>query len=102
MATSKTAVDKTTQDYWTAYFGDYGRLWVREIPRAIKAALVDAGARTAATDAARVTPLGYRVTADRLTLEGRYAAGKTAQLFCAEFTHEGDLVEITALDAPAS
>ena len=114
----KTAVDTTTQDYWTAYFGDYGRLWVRDIPRYIRAA-VEGNLRKAAvvgtpppaTEAeGQVTPLGYAITADRLTLEGRWTGpvrtgrrtAMVAKLFRADFTHDGDLVDLTSLDAPTA
>lgn len=115
---NKTAVDKKTQEYWTTYFGDYGRLWVRDIPRYIRAALTGDLRREAAagtppietTDESRVTPLGYRVTADRLTLEGRWTGvvkqgsrtKRVARLFRADFTHDGDLLDITTLNAPVS
>ena len=36
----RTAVDQTAQDYWKAYFGEYGDQWVREIKRRVKADLV--------------------------------------------------------------
>lgn len=36
----RTAVDQTAEDYWQAYFGEYGGQWVREIKRRVKADLV--------------------------------------------------------------
>lgn len=38
----KQAVDDTAKAYWTAYFGDYGDQWVREIKRRVKADLMRA------------------------------------------------------------
>lgn len=32
--------DSVTRDYWSRYFGDYGKIWVKDIPIKIKAALV--------------------------------------------------------------
>lgn len=40
LAFQRTAVDQTAEDYWKAYFGDYGDQWVREIKRRVKADLV--------------------------------------------------------------
>ena len=112
------AVDKLTQDYWTSYFGDYGKLWVRDIPRYIRAAIQgdlrkQATAGTPPPEAgseSRVTPLGYAITADRLTLEGRWVGNvkqgrriqRVAKLFSATFTHDGELVGLNAITAPAS
>jgi len=31
----KMAVDKATKDYWTKYFGSYGKQWTRNIPRSL-------------------------------------------------------------------
>lgn len=38
----RTAVDQTAEDYWKAYFGEYGDQWVREIKRRVKADVVRA------------------------------------------------------------
>jgi hypothetical protein len=40
LAFQRVAVDQTAEDYWTAYFGDYGEQWVREIKRRVKADFV--------------------------------------------------------------
>lgn len=117
MTTHKEAVDNTASDYWSDYFGDYGELWVRDIPRRIKAKL-EQGHRSAAKAGtppptlgdASISPLGYEITADRVILEGVYngqiKAGRrtanTTQLFRAEFNHQGELTSFEALDAPAA
>lgn len=45
----KEAVDKATSTYWSDYFGEYGKMLVRKIPRKIKAGFEEAyGKRTAA------------------------------------------------------
>lgn len=38
---SKKAVDSVAKDYWTSYYTDsgYGALWVRDIPKRVKASL---------------------------------------------------------------
>lgn len=40
LAFQRVAVDQTAEDYWKAYFGDYGAQWVREIKRRVKADLM--------------------------------------------------------------
>lgn len=35
----KVAVDKATQNYWSDYFSEYGKMWVRDIPRRVKVAM---------------------------------------------------------------
>lgn len=118
MTITKTAVDEVTKSYWTEYFGDYGRQWVREIPRYIRAAIEQDMRKSAAAgeprpftvgDSDRVTPLAYAVSDDRLVLEGRWVGdvqqgrhtNRKACLFRAEFSHDGDLASISTMPAPA-
>ena len=35
----KTAIDQAAKDYWGTYFKEYGKQWVRDIPRRIKTAM---------------------------------------------------------------
>lgn len=116
--TKKTAVDQVAAKYWQDYFGDYGALWVKDVPRYIRAAIEGDLRKAAAvgtpppvvTTDDRVTPLGYAITADRLTLEGNWTGmvrqgrrvTRQARLFAAEFTHDGTLVGLTAKPAPAA
>lgn len=119
MATTKTAVDSKAQDYWTEYFGEYGKQFVREIPRTIKAALLPEFSRQAAKAKQRfdvtsstVVPLGYRVSdKGALSLDGvikvAFQADKgkrrtAARLFVAEFSPGGDLVSIKTQRAPSA
>lgn len=37
---NKVAVDKATQKYWSNYFKEYGKMWVRNIPRRVKTAML--------------------------------------------------------------
>lgn len=95
-------VDKLTKDYWSNYFGDYGKLWVKDIPKRVKAA-VDAkrtaAAGTAPIDAAGdVVPLGYEITAAALTLEGAYRTAAATQLFRATFNADGEITDFALRD----
>ena len=35
----KTALDQAAKNYWSTYFKEYGKQWVRDIPRRIKTAM---------------------------------------------------------------
>jgi hypothetical protein len=85
MALHKKAVDSTAADYWTKYFGDYGRLWVRRIPRKIAVALKD--------KQASIMPLGHAVTDEGVALEGIAKTSKKNHIFCARFDHRGKLIK---------
>lgn len=118
MAHSKTAADSKTEDYWVSYFGEYGKMFVREIPRTIKAALLPDLKRTANSEkrdlqikSSSVVPLGYGVTKDdSLIVEGIVKVSyvdkseiRTAgRLFTAQFTSDGDLVDFDHRAAPVA
>lgn len=96
----KVAADKAAKDYWTKYFKStgYGALWVRDIPRKIKAALAPAvSKKTAGLDEAEVQPIAHVITDDYVMLEGRVRVGKQAHLFAADFDHEGNLKVFTTI-----
>lgn len=112
MTTQRVAVDSTAKEFWESYFGDYGKQWVRDIPRNIRAAMLPHirqaanGKAPPELSAYEVAPFGYAVTADRLQLDGvfrgTYADGtKTARLFRADFNHDGDLIDLTVREARA-
>lgn len=83
------ALDNAAKDYWTAYFGEYGKAWVREIPRRIKAA---AHKKTAQLDEPSVVPAGYTITTDGgLDLEGAIRDASGTRLFSASFDADGNV-----------
>lgn len=113
----KVAADKTTADYWVEYFGDYGRMLTRDIPRVIKAAVLpqlkraaSSGDREFVVTASSVVPMGYRVDEDGgVSLDGILRVAYTtkgqertaARLFCATFSADGELTDIDHRSAPA-
>lgn len=111
MATKK-AVDQTAVDYWTSYFGEYGKQWVRNIPRNVKSAMLSDHRRQARKAGAEivdsaVVPMGYSITADRVILDGVYRGSyddghREAKLFSAQFDHNGKLLALDSRRAPAS
>lgn len=98
----KTAVDAVASAYWTKYFQDtgYGRLWVRKIPRKIKAALAE-NTKTASklpTGEPEFRPIGAVVHDDGVSLEGVASwPDKTARAFVVDFDHDGNVLDFTSL-----
>lgn len=107
--TKKQAVDSTAEAYWNAYFGEYGRAWVRKIPRRIAGVVFSrtagAGQAPVVTDA-RVVPLVHAITKEAVHLEGACIASvdgrRTTRLFSASFDHEGRLLSLDSVLAPAA
>jgi hypothetical protein len=92
MSLTKWAVDSTAKEYWTKYYKEYGKSWVKDIPKRVKRAMAT-NQKVAHADFGVVTPVGTSVTADGVFLEGMFrAAGSGEQfLFYAEFNHEGKI-----------
>lgn len=69
----KTAADKAAKEYWSNYFKEYGQMWVRDIPRRIKTAMVrskDLGVKTAEGN---VAPIAHNVSEDgTLSIEAAF------------------------------
>ena len=109
--TIKQALDSAAIDYWTQYFGEYGKQWVRNIPRNVKSAMVadlrrQAGQDTAEVVNSSVIPLGYAIQADRVVLDGMYRGTysdgrREGKLFQAQFDHDGKLLALKSRRAPA-
>jgi hypothetical protein len=98
---NKTAIDANAETYWIEYFKDtgYGELWVRDIPKRVKAALGNkAGQKTAAAiTASYVSPLATVITTDSVHLEGMVVSASYNRAFSAEFSHEGELLDFVAV-----
>lgn len=118
MAHLKSAADQKAQDYWKKYYGEYGEMLVREMPRVIKAALLPDLKRQATAEKrdlrvldSVVVPLGMgRSASDGVVLDGivRFAYAQSgerreaARLIRAEFSAEGDLLDFHHVGAPAA
>ena len=82
----KVAVDEKAKQYWEQYYKEYGKSWVRDIPRRIKAALADNDMvrNAAAGEDISITPVGVVETDNGLlAIEGTYESGGDVFLFCA-------------------
>lgn len=93
MAFDKWAVDEAAKKYWENYYKEYGKSWVRDIPRRVKKAMVES---KTASDNGIVTPVGKAVSDNGVVLEGMYRTDAGNFLFRADFDHEGN---ITSFDA---
>lgn len=102
MAHQKQALDSAAEQYWTDYFGDYGKAWVKKVPKRVALAVakrVASSAKQPLTHAV-VAPYGYRQREDGgLHFEGAFRgmAGETPSVhraFSAVFDKDGALVEL--------
>lgn len=104
MSLSKVAVDEAAKKYWEEFYKEYGKSWVREIPRKIKTAMAE-GKRVAAADIepGRVFPIARAVTPKGVVLEGLFETQAGAKLvFQAAFDGEGNVVSFSPIELAAS
>lgn len=107
--------DKKTQDYWTSYYGEYGEMLVREIPRLIKAAILPEFRRSASNFQVKqssVIPLGFgELDSGDLRIDGvikiAYTTGsdevkQQSRLFVATVSADGELLDIEHRSAPVA
>ena len=98
----KTAADKATKEYWSAYFKEYGSMWVRDIPRRIKTAMVrtkDLGVKIAE---GHVVPMAHDVSDDGImSIEAAFTGKLDDQdgqvIIVAEFNSEGRMQKFEAV-----
>ena len=92
---SKVALDSVATDYWTKYFGPYGRQWVRDIPKKVKAHVAglnkSAAAEIADDRAYPVRAIAHTINDDGVTLEGAVRTADRDLLFRCEFSHDGQV-----------
>lgn len=93
-------MDKATEEYWSNYFRDYGKMWVRNIPRRIKAAMVrskDIGVKIAE---GHIVPIAYDASDNSLSIEAAFNGkldDKESQVFIvAEFNDQGRMQKFEA------
>lgn len=98
----RVAVDEVAKKYWEDYYMEYGRAWIRDIPRRIKAAVdEERPTRTASTDEGyKVIPLAHKREGSTLTWEGLYSTPSERLLFAADFDLDGNIAAFKPLDLP--
>lgn len=93
MGILKWAVDDAAKKYWSEYYAEYGKTWVRDIPRRVKKAMIE-HAKVASNESnfGIVTPIGTSISADGVKLEGMFrSASGDDFMFYAEFAHDGGI-----------
>jgi hypothetical protein len=94
---AKTAIDSTAKDYWSSYFGPYGKELVRDIKKRVLAALHTAK-RTASADG-EIRPLAFVRMGEGFTIEAAVRSGDQRLLICAALDAQGNVLAIRGLDA---
>lgn len=94
MAINKKAVDSAARKYWSLLFEDYGEQLTRDIPRRIKAALVDGKRVASVDDNATVLPIAHANVDDGMLLEGLYKDATTKLMFLASLDKAGNVTDI--------
>jgi hypothetical protein len=96
----KIALDEAAKKYWKMLFKElgYGEALVRDIPRRIKAALVD-NKKVAGVDASAVIiPVAHAVNGESRVIEGIYSDGSRSKLlFRAALDSRGDVTDIRTI-----
>jgi hypothetical protein len=91
MSLNKNAIDNAAKDYWSKYYGEYGKSWVREIPRKIKTAMSQINKQ--ASDDMVIKPLVSIIEDTGLVLEGICKTSDSMFSFMAEFDNTGKVVD---------
>lgn len=104
MSLVKWAVDEKAKAYWSEFYKEYGKSWVRDIPRKVKKAMVEGKrvASSAEADLGIIVPVGQAITASNVYLEGvlhTHSGHKIA--FQATFDHSGNVTGLESLPLTA-
>lgn len=98
----KTAVDSAASNYWSTYFKEYGKMWVRNIPKRIKSAMVQTKELNIKTAEGNIVPVAHDISdTGVLSIEAAFSGKLDDQdakvLVTAEFTEEGKLRKFEAV-----
>jgi hypothetical protein len=95
----KVAVDTKAKNYWSTYFKDYGKMWVRDVPRRVKSAM----RRIIKADKVEgnIAPMAANIADDNtLSLEAAFVGkvdGHNAKvLITAQFSPNGRMESVEA------
>lgn len=99
MAMNKVAVDEMAKKYWKLLYADlgYGEALVRDIPRRIKAALVDMKRVASVTESAVVIPIAVAKQGSNVVMEGMLKDAKTRLLFKASLDSDGNVSSVSSI-----
>ena len=91
---NKKAVDEAAKKYWKLLYKDYGEALTRDIPRRIKAALVDGKKVASLNETATLLPVAHARSDNDLIVEGIYRDASTKLMFQAVFDSELNVKEV--------
>jgi hypothetical protein len=97
----KTAVDSAANKYWSTYFKEYGKMWVRNIPKRIKTAMLQTKELNVKTAEGSIAPVAHDISEDGiLSLEAAFSGKLDDQdarvLILAEFSEDGKMRKFEA------
>jgi len=97
----KTAVDNAAKNYWSTYFKEYGKMWIRDIPKRIKTAMVQTKELGIKIADGNVVPIAHDVSdSGVLSIEAAFSGKLDDQdgrvLIIAEFTEDGKMRKFEA------
>ncbi len=99
MTIKKIAIDEAAKKYWKLLYSEmgYGEALVKDIPRRIKAALVDNKKIASVTDSASILPIAMTKTESGAIVEGLFKDSKSKLMFKASIDAEGNVASISSL-----
>jgi hypothetical protein len=95
---NKVAVDQAAKDYWKLLYGEYGEALVRDIPRRIKAALLENKKVAMINEAALLLPVAHAKSGEDLLIEGIYKDASTKLMFHVSLDKEGNVKGIKSFE----
>lgn len=98
MAHTKVSVDEAAKRYWELLYKDYGKDLVRDIPRRIKAALMEHKKVATINETARLVPVAHAKVGEEVHLEGLYKDKSAKLMFHAELDKDGNVKDIKFFD----
>jgi hypothetical protein len=94
MAFTKVSIDESAKQYWKLLWGEYGEELVKNIPRRVKASLLDSKRVASIDENALVLPLAHAKKGTDLMLEGLYKDATIRLVFQATISDKGDIKDL--------
>lgn len=95
---NKVAVDQAAKDYWKLLWKEYGEALVRDIPRRLKAALVENKKVASVNESAVVMPVAHARSENGLLIEGIYKDATAKLMFHASLDKDGNVKELKSFE----
>lgn len=94
MSLNKVSVDSAAKDYWTEYYKEYGKAWVRDIKKRVKTAMAQTRkVASSEVEPGKITPIAATLSEGVATVEGVFETQAGAKLlFQASFDSDGNTV----------